>query len=72
MFDFLTNPVFVAAMLAFMAALRIVGELLVKLGNLREGQDWMDKWGGKVLEGVAFVGKVLAWLGIGNSSNGDV
>lgn len=68
--EFLKSPYFYGALIAFVAALRGVGEFFEYIGKLREGKDWFDKAGGKILWIVEMIGKLITFIGIGNKQRG--
>ena len=68
MLDWLYTEGTGVVVLAIMGIARIVGEVLIRLGKERDGVDWMDTTGDKILEWVNKIGKFLAFIGLGNSS----
>ena len=63
----LANPVNIAIIVGLLAVLRAAGEGLIAVGKLKEGEDAFDTIGAKTLKVVEFVGKILAYFGLGNS-----
>lgn len=70
--EWLKSPENVAALsavfVAFAAALRVLGELLIAIGKMKKDnpEDWFDRVGAKLCSAAEKLGKFLAWLGIGN------
>jgi len=67
--DMFKSPEFYAAVVAFAAALRGLGELFIAIGRtgkLKEKEDWFDSTGAFLRNAADRLGKILTWLGIGN------
>jgi len=62
-----TSPEFIALLVGFLAALRGIGELFMLLGKVIPGEDWAEGVSAKISKIVTFIGRVFAWLGIGNN-----
>ncbi|GAG99442.1 unnamed protein product [marine sediment metagenome] len=62
--------IFIAVVLAILAAARLVGELFIKIGNMGKfaasDNDWFDSAGAVIMHCVETVGKFLAYFGVGN------
>ena len=61
-----TDPANVAIIVAFLAALRAVGDLFEKIGEKHEGDDFFDSAGSVIGKSVAFIGRIINYFGIGN------
>ena len=68
--DLLSSPSFWVAVGLFMGALKAVGELCIKLGNMgkyaADDQDWFDSIGAFLKKASDGLGKILAFFGPGN------
>lgn len=67
--NLLKSPEFYAVALALVAALRVIGDLFIAIGNLgklKDKEDWFDSAGAFIRNIANRIGKGLAWLGIGN------
>jgi len=69
-FDTLTSPVTLVILAALLAAMKAVGELLIKLGNLgkwaAKDNDPLDSVGAALMSLVDGLGKLLAFFAPGN------
>jgi len=68
--DTFTNPAVIAIIVAALAAVRAVGELLIRLGNTgkyaADKNDAFDSIGAFLMKTVEGAGKLFAFFGIGN------
>ena len=62
------DPKVIAIILGALGALRVIGALLVKIGELNPKEDWFDSAGSFLLKLVGTIGKLLSYIGIGNNS----
>ena len=62
----ITDPGSIAIIVASLAVLRAVGELVEKIGEKHAGADWFDSAGGFITKLVGSLGKFLNYFGIGN------
>lgn len=65
---FLKDPAFWAVVAGLVVALRAIGEFFKKIGDMIPGEDWTDgvvAWISKIC---TIIGKIMAWLGVGNST----
>ncbi len=68
--DVLTSPTTLLVIAFILGAMKAVGELLIKLGNMgsraADKNDWFDSVGAFLMKSVDGLGKVLAFLAPGN------
>ncbi len=70
LFDTLTSPVALLVFAAILGAMKALGELLIKLGNMgpraADKNDAFDSVGAFLMKGVDGLGKILAFFAPGN------
>ena len=66
MWEALSKPEVLAVIIAIPVLLRALGEFFKKLGEAIPGDDWAESVSAKISKAVIWIGKVFAWLGIGN------
>lgn len=70
LFDTLTSPAAIAVIVAALATMRGLGDLLIKVGNsgkyAAQDNDWFDSAGAFLKNLTNTAGKILSFIGIGN------
>lgn len=63
-----SSPEFIAVLVGFMVMLRAIGEFFMYLGRVIPGKDFAETLSGKIAKACDFIGRIFAWLGIGNNT----